>query len=1371
MMSVATNQTKVLLLAAFCLFMGGRSGYAQAGRHQDRSFIHYTGADGLPFASISDFLQDEHGFMWVGTRISVSRFDGSRFREYQLYDREGKSVTPILPHFFRNRITGRLYVHTLKNRIFVYREKEDCFRECYRLPGAEWVPSVAPSRGGGYWICQDSSATYLKGDFSEQIPLSEHFSFPVDQLTKRPVLAVTEHEGILYLLFTDNRLARINPITREVKTVELSISLGPNINDLFVDRDQSVWITTLDRGAFRLRLSGGKTDHFFEDATANFQLTNDMVRTIAQDREGNIWIGTENGLCIRNRRTGRMEKHRTDPNRANSLNSNAIYAIFCDRAGDVWVGTYFGGINLFSASKEPFNVMRGGVGDYALSGDPVSSITEDEAGNIYVGLEGDGFNIIDRATGKVEKFRRLPNRNSLSYDNVHDLLFGPNQNLYIGTYTGGLNIYDPQRDQFRYINRQTHPVLPSNNIYSLLGYGDSIFIGTDKGLVMHRVSDDRLLPFQEEVLGGKFISDLCRAGKQLWISGRKSLFCYDLVTGELKPFRRFKHRLNISFVSADEDGNVWIGDNFRGLYVYWKARDTVSHYAPASGFPAKRVYGMIPGRGQYYWISSSQGLIKFFPQTGNTVVYDRQSGLPFSQFNYLAFYKSRNKDIYFGGINGLIHFNEYEANRTKPLRKVTFTEFELFNNTIRQTDSSGLLSRPIHLGPAINLEYQENVFTVHYSALNYTHPNRIQYAYYLEGFENGWNLAGNRKSVTYTNLSPGSYTLHVKASYDNHEWTPASELRIKVAPPFYLSRLAFVIYGVLIVGGLVIFYLVSVKIEQSKSLAALERKEKETQERLNKIKLEFFTNISHDFRTPLTLIMGPLQQLLRNDQMERNAKNQLRQINRNAGRLLGLIDQLMDFRRVDQGRDPLRVRKGNVVTFVKEIKKAFLPLAGDRRIQLRDHYALEREDVFFDPQKLERILFNLLSNAFKFTPDGGAISLEVRTAHLARNGKEAAEHLQIKVMDTGKGIKAGQLERIFDRFHTLDIPDKMTNPGSGIGLAFVKSLVELHKGNIQVESTEGKGTCFDIHLPCGSISFSREEMGPTRPFYQQSTNWMHHKPSGNSTIAKAAECESDLTLLIAEDAPELLEFLRQCLSEKFRVITAANGLEALRSAQRHKPDLVISDIMMPEMDGLTLTRRLKGDVATSHIPVILLTARTEPQQHEEGFTAGADYYLEKPFYPQLLIKHVENILATRNRLISLFRKDLQLPVSEVTHSKPDQEFIEKLTKVIEEHIDHPDLGVGFLLQHLCISRSLLHLKLKKILDCSATEYIRSVRLKKAARLILEGGATIKEVAYATGFSSPSLFSRNFKQYFGKSPRDYAKSVDPSQLSISSGEQE
>lgn len=1351
-------RTKILpkfFLLAVLVF--GQNADAQVALSRERSFVHYTDSDGLPFLSVTDFVQDPAGFMWVATRIGICKFDGYNFRTTRVLDQYDQEIVLSSPFFMRHPDGEKIYVRSWDNRIFEYRDELAAFKQCSFPNGQGDKAFLQPAdHDTGFWYIENGSVFYLDPEREQEVPLPDHWSFTAGALEDVKCLGITQKAGSLFLLMENSRVLELNNETETIREIKFDDFPPHAIRHLLVEGDKrAIWIGTVPAGAFRLDLQTREVRQFSKTADAPFRITNNLIRDLGEDQDQHVWIATENGLCIWDYRKEEMEYYQYDINYLQGLNSNAVYAIYCDRKGDVWVGTYFGGINLYNAGKSFFKEMVHGIGEGYLSGKQVSCFAEDSLGNMYVGFEGEGINRIDAVSGEVKKICHVPGKNSLSYDNVHAMLFGSDRQLYVATFTGGLNRYDPETGHFQVFNQKNTPQLPSDNIYSLLQQGDSIFVGTDNGLVVYSLRENAILPFYEEIFSGELVHSICRSGNFLWFSTYDEIYKYNLQTRYLTRLNKFRKPVSISFVIPDKEENIWIGDNYHGLRIYWKDLDSIHHYAPDSGFPAKRVYGMLPGEGDYYWLSTNQGLIKFSPNTQNAVVYNRHSGLSFTQFNYQAHFQSRSGIKYFGGVNGLVYFEDNPEFEPRAIEQLVFSDFDLFYRSVDPA-GDGPLDKPIHLTDAVRLKYGENVFTIHYSALDFTHPGRVQYAYFLDGFETDWNLVGNKRSASYTNLSPGDYTFYVKASYDNLNWSNQAELRLTVAPPFWRTDVAYMVYGLMVIGGLLAFYLIRLKIENSKTMLALERQEKKHQENINQLKLEFFTNISHELRTPLTLIIGPLSRLLNTENIQFHTREKLEHIYHNAQRLVFLINQLLDFRKTETGQEKLQVRKTDICPFVEKIKEAFEGLAELKEIQFELQLEVPEQQLYFDQEKVERMLFNLLSNAFKFTPEGGKVLLKLKTVGAKKDPAGGGPFLQIKVQDNGKGIAEDQLPHIFHRYYQGDKGENQ-EAGSGIGLAFVNSLVRLHKGSMQVKSKPGRGSTFNLRIPVIADAYRPQEIGEPEAFRSKLDDWVGAQLTGSRTVETASpDASGKPQILVVDDNPDLLIFLRDSLSEKFEVATAMNGLEALAYLKDQKPELVISDVMMPEMDGLELTKRIKENIETSHLPVILLTAKAELEHHLEGFSSGADFYLEKPFYPELLLKHIENILTTRRRLIELFKKDIYLAPAEIVHSRSDQEFIEKLTKLIEDNIDHPNMDVAFLLREMCVSRSLLHLKLKKILNCSTTEYIRTVRLKNAARLIVTGEKTITEAAYVCGFSSPSLFSRRFKEFFGKSPRAYLK---------------
>ena len=635
--------------------------------------------------------------------------------------------------------------------------------------------------------------------------------------------------------------------------------------------------------------------------------------------------------------------------------------------------------------------------------------------------------------------------------------------------------------------------------------------------------------------------------------------------------------------------------------------------------------------------------------------------------------------------------------------------------------------------------------------MHFRNKGNCEYAYYLENFETSWNYVGNRDFATYTNLGPGEYFFHVKASPDNTAWgSKANTLKIIIEPPFWLSGWGFFMYFLLLILVLVGFYLVATRIQKSKALAEMERREREYDTELNNFKLEFFTNVSHELRTPLTLIVGPLTRILEDDKLTPALKKKMKGVMNNAHRLLVLINQLLEFRKIENGKEKLRVSHQNIINLLKDIEEAFIESAESKSIAFTFETVNLNSNIWIDCPKLENVLINLMSNALKFTNEGGEVNVKVEL----KVKEFTYRTLEITVADNGIGIDSSKLRKIFDRFYHVDGANETQVAGSGIGLAFVHSLVKLHKGTIGVESTVGKGAVFTVQLPVSRKAYNDDEILIGADQYIPHVTLADDMKPTPVLRDEVERLSSNPTILVIDDNRELLEFISETLANDYKVVTAIDGTQGMEKVEESLPDLIISDVMMPGIDGFELTRKLKSDIRTSHIPIVLLTAKSGEENEYEGLQTGADYYIEKPFLPHILIQLIDNVLNTRKSLIERFKSDAQMPPTDVAFSESDKDLIDKISNLIKQNIDRPNLDVSFLVNEIGISRSLLHVKLKKLTDCSATEFIRSIRLREAVKLIADGKCNISEAAYKTGFSSPAYFSRRFKEYFGVTPKAY-----------------
>ncbi|MBP7507319.1 MAG: response regulator [Prolixibacteraceae bacterium] len=1344
------NKTVLLFsVLSFLLF----SQIQLKGEDEVLNFLHYTNKDGLPSSYVKSIAQDQYGFIWLATRISVCRFDGKNFKEFPAYSESGESISLMCNKIFLFS-DSLLITRTNEGKYYYFDFDNEFFKPYNLLNSIGTLQSVEPVMDG-FWICRDKSLYFLNSASGKLSELREKVSFgniPFDasfvdvKSNNGNVVAITENKKIIWFDFKKSRITTYE-FPKEVN--ELSLT------SLYLDKEDNFWMGEETIGLFKIHLKNGAKRHFSKEKSGDDYLTHNMVHCFTEDHQGRLWIGTEAGISIWSHKTSKFSYCRYELTNPTGLNTDPIYDAFCDKYGNVWLGTYFGGINFWNSEKNYFKTWQPGVGSRQLGGNVVSCLKEDSKGNIWIGLEDLGVNKLDINSGIIYKYSSKNSVKGLSYDNVHDLIFLSEDVLWIATYTGGINILNTKTGKYDYINRRTNPELPSDNIYSFFRISDSIFIATTNGVAIYDIISKRFKRFYDGILGDIQFESICQTKNKIWFSSSQALYFYDTLKDSLLKFDLIPEFTNMNFVKSDSYGRVWIGDCYDGLCYYDEKNNEVVRFNKDNGFPATWMFSIEEGKDGWYWASSDKGLVRMNPAKKIFLLYDSNSGVPFNQFNFRASFKDKRGNLYFGGNNGMVSFNDNENPDVSKKMDIFFTEMQLFNKPINPNKKSPL-KRSINRVDKIKLNYNQNVFTIEYSALSYSFSGKCQYAYYLENFEHTWNYVGNRDYATYTNLSPGTYFLHVKGSVSNIvDEKNERILKIIVKPPFWLSIWAFIFYFILVWAITILVYTIGKRFEKEKALVEMERRDKEHAEELNQVKLEFFTNISHELKTPLTLILGPLNKILEEEKLSPAFKKTISGIEKNAQRLFNLINQLLEFRKIENGKENLNVSKCNVKDFVCEIHDSFGSIAENKNIEFKVICPVQDVSVWFDINKVDKIIFNLLSNAFKFTKEGGRIEFKSDIVNREKRSKNQKQNMIISVTDTGKGIKPEMIDKVFDRFFQLE-NDGVSDKGSGIGLAYLKSLVILHRGEIKVESEVGKGSVFTVTLPVSKSDYSKDELShsSTQYFSQNSEIEIESSIDGSIEIEDSKGLSHDPVVMIVEDNIELLEFMKESLEDKYQIFTAKNGIEALGKIHLLTPDLIISDVMMPEMDGFEFTMKIKSELNTSHIPVILLTAKSGAENKYRGLKTGADYYIEKPFYPIILKQNIENILTTRRKLIERFKNDAFISVSEVAHTESDKIFIEKLTNIIKDNISDPDMDVTFLIKEMGMSRSLLHLKLKNLVDCSTTEYIRSIRLREAVKLISNGRFNISEAAYETGFSSPTYFTRRFKEYYGKSPREY-----------------
>jgi len=1078
-------------------------------------------------------------------------------------------------------------------------------------------------------------------------------------------------------------------------------------------------------------------------------ITNE-VRTFCEDKFQNLWIGTYKGLHILNQTEHSIQSIVHDENNPTSLSQNSIYKILQDRKGDLWIGTWAGGINYFDYSYDIFKHIPAGPVKSMLNYKVISSIIETEQNNLWISTEGGGLNYLDKKTGLFTYYTHNSNDNtSISSNNIKSMIQDHNGNLWIGTHDGGLNFLDTSKKElaFEHFDRlqENDITVADKRILAILeDTNHNIWIGTlNNGLLLYDTERKEFIKLNYSL---KSINAIHQSNDPeiLFITGSQGLEKININTKVISRipinYKDEDSNKTVNCVYHHNDETIWIGTEGDGLFSYDTHNKKTKKYGIKQGLLNEVIYGILPDSENNLWFSTNSGISRLNLDTDQVKNFDESDGLQGSEFNYGAYSKSKNGSLYFGGTNGLNYFNPTQISENKFLPTLDIFKMRVSNKPYKTLTKNT---------PVLELKYDQNDFSFEFTALNFSQANKNQFAYKLEGFDDDWNYIGNNKTATYTNIDQGNYTFHVKASNNDNHWNNTGDtVAIEILPAPWKTVWAYLFYFVFFsVLTYATYALIKLRSHEKNEL----KKEKLNGERLeevNQMKLKLFTNISHDFRTPLTLIIGPLQRMIENNMGDDFVQKQHLTMQRNTNMLLQLITQLLDFRKSESGKLELHAAESNIVAFTKEIKLAFQDLAKVKNIKYE--FVSERNDInlWFDKIKMKKILFNLLSNAFKYTQDESEIKIYIESTNT---------EVIITITNFGEKIPKKNLKHVFDRYYRSD--QDGFKSGSGIGLALTKSLVDLHKGNISVSSSKKEGTSFQVKFLLGEhhIKNSDKLLTPKKDlsFHKMETEAQSDISITNTDIDNNISInENKPTLLIVEDNADVRNFIKEIFEKKHNIYTAENGNTAISIANNKNIDVIISDIMMPVMDGLELCKQIKSNITTSHIPIILLTAKTDSAHQKDGYQFGADAYITKPFDAAILEVRVDNLLNTRSNLISKFKKDIILTPKELTVTSADEIFLEKAIQIIEENITDPEFNVHVFTKQMNMSRSVLYRKFKALTNQSITEFIRTIKLKKAGQLIANTKMHISEIAYEVGFSDLKYFRKCFKVQFNDVPSNY-----------------
>jgi signal transduction histidine kinase/ligand-binding sensor domain-containing protein/DNA-binding response OmpR family regulator len=1376
--------------------------------YEFRTFKSENHDSGLPDNFVHTIAEDSKGLLWVGTAKGLGIFDLSSDRFCRM-DRLPAGIPPTSINAFHKDPEGNMWIGTENNGLMVVSnnnydssgEEVQFHLQQTDLTGVS-VTAIAAVDNEKLWVGTKNGVwemNRIKGTFR---PLTIH------TLLSSQVLTLFAEEDHIWIGTAHGLIQYHIPDGEETIFLHSPFDQGSLLHNTITaigrDAENHLLIGTL--GGLNIYQPESRSFiRITERSGSQPQLNNKFINSIFTDDFGNVWIGTEKGginkYNLYQHRFGAIVHDVANPN---SLSHSTVNSILVEEE-TLWVGTAGGGLNKIDRKTQRIAHFRNDPNDpESISSDFITSILRDKNGNLWLGTWGSGLNkLTPSAENSFDHYVPDSGRpNSLINNFISSIKEDPRGFLLIGT-ENGLDLLNPDSDEIHHFSKEKTGVLITEVGCILLDRHNYYWIGTRKGLFRFpasRIDKQGINLRKKDIqffstdgpkgasLPGNYIISLKEdhLGK-IWIGtyGHGIACCDPKGEGPL------------SFHAFDEE------DGLCNNVIYCIEEDD-------------------KGR---LWLSTDYGLSNFDPETETFSNYFAGDGLLSNQFYWSASFKDRQGNLYFGGVDGLNYFHPENLSDYPYTPKATFTDLIVLNKSVavgEKRHGKIPLRTVITEASTIDLSYKDNVFSIEFSTLDYFLPENIQFAYQMEGVDQDWvTVPSSRRFAGYTNLKGGEYTFRVKASNGDGQWQEVpSELKFIIHPPFWDTRWFRIVFVLVVAGGILGYIrlrthylhaqtkkleqLVNARtkeIEQQKetlrvqaenlteSNLMLEHRQSQIEQQkqeletknyeisqqrdqlielnkkvrlVNQLRLRFFTNISHEFRTPLTLIIDPIESLLEKFTGNEEERRTLHIINRNAQRLLHLINQLMNFRRLEEGKTNVRVAKGDLVNFMKDIYLSFQDLAEHQKIQFHFHLTNPKEETWFDAEKLENIVYNLLSNAFKYAPQKGQITLALNFEK--KKGKNnLTQYFELKVSDNGVGIAPEHLQHIFDHFYQTPTAENSRMEGSGIGLALTRELVNILHGEISVTSEVGKGSVFTVRLPYSKDAFSKDEIAQNEKSFP--SNLITRAASVQEEILPLQKAEKNIItkednkdkplILIVEDNYDLRTFLTQSLIRRYRIVEAENGKEGYELAKKYTPDLIVSDIMMPYIDGLELCSRLKNNIQTSHIPVILLTAKAMVENWVDGLESGADDYIPKPFNLRILFARINNLIRSRRQLKLLFGKNPTPLPEKVTSNSLDQKFLKDVYEILENHYTDKDFSLDQFANKMFMSRSLLYKKIKSLTDMSVTDFINFFKVKKASRLLRQKEISISEVAYKTGFSDPKYFSRIFKKFYGMPPSDYA----------------
>lgn len=1294
-------------------------------------FRHFSVEDGLSSNSVRAIMQDKYGFMWLGTDDGLNRYDGTTIKVYNLNPQGSNDYISSLYD-----TTDNIWVGT-EDGVYIFDYETESF-ELFKVLTAQGdsiksnVNHIAEDRDGNLWF-----STVGQGIFKYNISKHylEHYEFKNANGLMASVLVDSENQIWAVTNWGSPTVSKLNKAENKFEPFPITYEVGQYDSNSLVmleDSEHALWLGTWECGLQKIDRYTGKATTYLHPSEGKGAT---HIHSLVEYAPHQLLIGSDDGLLLFNTLTCEHQLFTEDETNPYSLSNRFVYPIVKDREGGIWVGTYYGGVNYLSPNTGQFECFAHSRFYNSVNGTVIGRFCEDSSGYIWIASDDGGLSRFAPKDKQFTHYMPDEHRNSLSYHNVHALCMDDGD-LWIGTYTGGVNVLNTKTGVFRVYTTRGGDLTTLDGTSSYAIFRDRekrIWVTSMAGINLYNREEDNFIRVKDlESLTIDIDQD---ADGNIWFATQgKGLFKYnpDKKTWKNYVYSNVPGALvndQVNCVLIDGNGNMWVG-TMNGLCKYNAEEDRFE--AIPLDIPSRNICGIVEDQ-RVLWLTTTKGLVRYAPGE-SCQVFTRSDGLQSEQFLPNAALKASDGKIYVGSVNGFNAFYPYQIKTNKVLPPVIITGLEIFNKQIRIGDKQ--LPKALNQMTELDLSYKDHVFSLLYASLSYCTPEKNQYAYKLEGFDKDWNYVGSQNKATYTNLPAGTYVFKVKATNNDGIWSDQeANLKITIHPPFYWSTASKILYFILVCIALTFFIRFLLKRTEKKHTAEINQLNVSKEKEVHEAKIKFFTMIAHEIRTPVSLIIGPLEKIMKSSiPMPAVLRDDLNIIDRNSQRLLFLVNQLLDFRKVEQEGITMKYASQNIRQLLQAVCERFKPFITQHGAHLEVEYPDTDFTAMVDSEAITKLISNLLTNASKYTKDKVILSCVV----------QPEQHtFVVKVTDNGIGISEEDRKKIFKPFYQA-----MDNkPGTGIGLSIVKSIVESHNGCIEVESEINKGSSFIVTLPIEQVGVTAQEgeadvLNPAIP-----------EDILSETLPVVSSKDKPL-MLIVDDNEEMLNFLSSSFSAQYSILTAEDGVEALEKLKEHEVTLIVSDWMMPRMNGVEFCKALRVDQAISHIPFILLTAKTDTNSKIEGMDCGADAYIEKPFSVQYLEACIKNLLDLRNLLRQKFSKMPMVPLNSIASNSVDNKFLTRINEIIEQNFSEPELTIDFLAEQLGISRSGLFSKIKTLANVTPNELIQIVRLKKAAALLAENKYRINEICYMVGFNSPSYFAKCFQKQFGIKPGEF-----------------